>query len=277
MTFILGTAGLSTPYGVLKRHTLGVEEAISIVHLAEQVGFTGVDTAPAYGDAEEIVGVSGTKLAVHTKLSKGADPKSSILKSLKLLRCEEVEVIYLHHSPEILDPRSEQLAKAFELVGNKAKQLGLSVYSESEFEAAVEDERISVIQFPANLLDRRFLGESLEYALSRNKRMIVRSVFLQGVLLARPADVPSHLSELRESLVQIEDIATTFGLKRDQILIRWLQQQARQCEIIIGVTSLSDLALYRDLELSRDLPVEVTDLLDRLNLPPTLLVDPRTW
>lgn len=62
------------------------------------------------------------------------------------------------------------------------KEVGLSVYSNSEFETAINDEDIDVMQLPFNLLIIIQKGGLFKNG-KRKKSIQVRSVFLQELFL----------------------------------------------------------------------------------------------
>jgi aryl-alcohol dehydrogenase-like predicted oxidoreductase len=88
MNKILGTAQLARSYGAVTRRTSNLSEvdAIRLLQLAEIKGFHAIDTAPIYGTAEAIVGRSGVKLEVHTKLDPTRSVIDSVDSSLRLLK-----------------------------------------------------------------------------------------------------------------------------------------------------------------------------------------------
>ena len=135
------------------------------------------------------IGRSGTSLAIHTKLDSSLRPTDSVRRSLDRLGRDSVELLYIHDSSEVLKPESRVVAEAASMVGTLVRTLGVSVYSEDEFDAALSDQRIGAIQAPINLLDRHIDRQRLDAAASRGVRVYARSVLLQGVLVAPPSSL----------------------------------------------------------------------------------------
>ena len=145
MVLILGTAQFQSGYGIVRDlDQPGQSAAPSLLELASALGIAALDTAPAYGRAEDAIGQSGCGLPVHTKLDPKRSPAESLSQSLKDLRRDRVDVLYIHDSAEVLRPESRVVASASELVGEQVGSLGASVYDLPEFEAAVDDPRIGV-------------------------------------------------------------------------------------------------------------------------------------
>src|SRR5687768_17184665 len=99
---VLGTAQLTNPYGILTRGDR--DDASGAAHrlldAASRFGVVVVDTAPAYGDAESMIGESPHAFTVHTKVSAQRRPRQSVDESLARLRGKPIDVLYLH------DPRA---------------------------------------------------------------------------------------------------------------------------------------------------------------------------
>ncbi len=184
---ILGTAQFQSGYGIVRDSArANPSDGPDILKLAPSLGVTALDTAPAYGRAEDAIGQSGCGLPVHTKLDPKRSPAESLSQSLKDLRRDRVDVLYIHDSAEVFRPESCVIDAASKLVGERVGSLGASVYDLPEFEAAVDDPRIGVVQVPLNLFDRRLTRDLIASASSTGTIVYVRSVLLHGILAADP-------------------------------------------------------------------------------------------
>jgi aryl-alcohol dehydrogenase-like predicted oxidoreductase len=57
MNLVIGTATFGSDYGIAnKGEILGEVDALEILSEAQNLGITTLDTAPAYSNAEEIIG-----------------------------------------------------------------------------------------------------------------------------------------------------------------------------------------------------------------------------
>lgn len=278
LELVLGTAQFIAGYGVSPATAEeGASPLTSIFATAARLGIAALDTAPAYGDAEVAIGEAGCTIAVHTKIDPALAPAQSLERSLGRLRRESVDVLYLHDSTEVLRQPSAVIAAAAELVGTKVARLGASVYDVAEFEAAVADPRITVVQVPLNLFDRRFTGQRLAAAATSGTTVYVRSVLLQGVLVARSAELPAAVSALRPYVAAFEECAESVGRSQSELAFGWVKAIRGIRGVVIGVESPRQLCDVVESFTSPVLDDEVRAVLEAIPLPPPELCDPRLW
>lgn len=277
--FVLGTAQLGNDYGIT-RHRSGAPHAEAprdFLAAARDLGVDMLDTAPAYGRAEAIIGEAAWSGRIHTKVSRGAEPRNSVERSLDLLRREKVDVLYLHDPATVLDSTALLLTAAHELVGSLVRRLGASIYDDAEFEAALRDDRIGAVQIPCNVLDRRFSADRLSAAVSAGMEIYVRSALLQGVLAMPTSELPDHLGDLRPYVDAFQTLASQFGRSPLEAALAWARSLPGVRGVIVGTSSATELrellAAFRAEPLT---PVEL-DRLDDLPTPRPQLTDPRTW
>jgi len=273
---VLGTAQLTQRYGQLASQASAVPEPAALLSVAASLGIDHLDTAPAYGAAERTIGASGWRGEVHTKIAYRKDPRASLAESLTALRRPTVEVLYLHDANELTRPDGTVLQRAADLVGSGAGALGASIYDVEQLEAALANQAIRVLQVPLSVLDRRFLGAPLRKASGAGVRVYVRSVFLQGTLLARPSQLPAALGDLAVHVSCVQAIAEGHGVTPECLALAWVRAQRGLTGVIIGAHSARELA-----ELARawrcDAPADALAALDALEMPAANLVDPRQW
>jgi aryl-alcohol dehydrogenase-like predicted oxidoreductase len=275
---ILGTAQFQSGYGIV-RESEQTDQSGSpgILDVAEALGIAALDTAPVYGSAEEAIGQSGCGLPVHTKLDPKRSPAESLSQSLQDLRRDRIDVLYIHDSAEVLRPESRVVASASELVGARVGRLGASVYDLPEFEAAVEDPRIGVVQVPLNLFDRRLTQDLIASASSTGTIVYVRSVLLQGILAADPLELVGPTLPLRPYVVAFAELAQRANRTRRDLAIGWVKAISGIRGVLAGAESVLQL---RELVASFNSPPLEDDLiaeLEALPYPPATQCDPRTW
>ena len=95
---ILGTAQLSSPYGITNLSTIEKTPptVYSFLQQAKHLGISTIDTAPAYGAAESLIGKSGLGFRVHTKLDKNLTSEESLKASLSALNVDLIDLLYVH-------------------------------------------------------------------------------------------------------------------------------------------------------------------------------------
>ena len=275
---ILGTAQFQSGYGVVRdTEQAHQSDGVDILELAARLGIAALDTAPAYGRAEDTIGQSRCGLPVHTKLNPKRSPAESLSQSLQDLRRDCVDVLYIHDSAEVLRPESRVVAFASELGGERVGSLGASVYDLPEFEAAVDDPRIGVVQVPLNLFDRRLTRDLIASAASTGTIVYVRSVLLQGILAADPLELVGPTLPLRPYVVAFAELAERVGKTRRDLAIGWVKAISGIRGMLVGAESVIQL---RELVASFNSPPLDDDLiaeLEALPYPPAAQCDPRSW
>ena len=277
LQLILGTAQWSGSYGLTRLRASSFDRVAvgEIVSAASSSRWVALDTAPAYGDAESIIGNLGTKLAIHSKFDTSLSPESSLVRSLVRLQTSEVDVMYFHDSRICLENR-QVVDQARELVGAGVSHLGSSVYEESEYEAALSTDGIDVIQVPLNPLDRRFCGDRLRTEGSMGRRVIARSIFLQGGLLRNPEELPTQMGHLAPYIAEFQSIASRFEVTPAQLVFSWLSSVGPLAGVVVGVDGPNDV---------REVTLASTEACDRravemvmeMKVPSWPEVDPRQW
>lgn len=206
---IIGTAQLGVPYGSVCATVPPVaEEARAIVCDAARSGY-GIDTAPAYGPAESLIGQAlrrgdGHGVRLTTKLDVGVAEASddaavdvlraetSVLRS-RLALGEVVPDVLVHRPGQRVacDGAVWQQLRSLQEQGMIGR-LGVSVYHPEQALDAVADPSVQIVQLPFNLLDKRWLQMGVADAVRQREDVVVhaRSVFLQGVLVRPPDSWP---------------------------------------------------------------------------------------
>ena len=199
----IGTAQFGNGYGLFNDRKdipqLEIEEILST--LREQ-GCLTLDTAALYPGVEEKLGSCDlTGFAVVTKLphlpEHGEAPGEWVLRSVEQ-SMTRLNVNFLHgmmlHRPDDLEGASGQevyealmSCKSMGLVG----RVGISVYGPEELELLNKYPGLDLVQAPFNVLDRRLdtSGAATRLA-AAGVEIHVRSVFLQGLLLAARTEIP---------------------------------------------------------------------------------------
>lgn len=209
---VLGTAQLGLDYGVA--NTIGrpdLETSREIVKMAISNGVSFIDTARAYGEAEKVVGQSllggwQGRAGIITKLSPLSDcpfdattnvvnafVDASVHMSRASLCLQKLDVVMLHRASHFEEWDGAAWRRLVELrklgfIG----EVGVSVQSPTELMMALENEDVSYIQLPLNILDWRWrdsVSQILKVKESRSLNIHVRSAYLQGVLLSQDPDI----------------------------------------------------------------------------------------
>lgn len=197
----IGTAALAVPYGAP-----GAERSAPAPGLARRVllaalerGVRFVDTAPAYGEAEALVGAAlgaredcaiATKLAIPPAGWDALGPsevrahvRASAEASLRALRRERIDLLQVHNADETLVRRGAVAQALAELrEEGLAAAIGATVYGEGAALAALASPAFEVIQIAYSALDRRVERRVLPAAAAAGATVVARSLLLHGVL-----------------------------------------------------------------------------------------------
>lgn len=241
-------------YGIASAGHPTQKSSVEMLEYAAQAGIHTIDTASAYGNAEEIVGefLGGQKrsqVRVITKIKPDAlngipsgkyygKLKSNVEKSLEKLRCDYVDGCLFHNAAYVHD--ADALAALSRLKEDKLTlKSGVSIYLPEEFNAAASSTFVDLIQIPYNILDQR-----LNAAL-KNKRqgleIHARSAFLQGLLLMQENNIPSHLSAAKPYIREIEAFCSDHKISCAALLLGFVKSQKAIDRIVFGVDNLMQL------------------------------------
>lgn len=245
MRLALGTVQFGLDYGI-SNHDGQVcdEELDEIIALARHAGIDTLDTAQAYGNAEQRLGqrdITGftiiDKLAPRIPLS---DVKAAVNNSLHLLGRKRLDSLLLHRSQDA-SPAMFELLTDLQQQGSLGK-LGISVYSPEELDAwSAAGYPLELVQLPANLLDQRFLRTGwLDKLVDMGCEIHVRSLFLQGLLLMQPAQRPDYFQRFATALERFDHWHPSMApLGRALSIMTALPQVSR---FVVGVCHAQELA-----------------------------------
>ena len=281
---VLGTAQLGMKYGVA--NTTGqpdVETVVDIIRVAWEGGIRAFDTAQAYGESERALGRAFRALGiteqveVTTKLAKDIDVNDeavvvkAVKGSLDRLGVPILHAVLLHTEGEI-GRLPALLSHSF------TRHIGLSVYSPERALKALEMEDMSMLQMPGNVLDRRFERAGIfEGAKERGVQVYLRSVFLQGLLLIDPEQLPSHLKFALPVIQTMASLAHRLRVSSRVLALQYVKQAFPDAHVIIGAETpqqvQENISLWKAVPLLGiiDLIREAFDGVDER------VVDPRMW
>lgn len=254
---VLGTVQLGMPYAISNK--IGkpdINSACDIVKTAFDQGITRFDTAQAYGDSEEVLGKAfdkfnlNMKVKVYSKLDPNLDLcdadaiQRSVEDSLWNLRIDRLEGLLVHNeeSMRFWDKGLGETLRSLAAQG-KVGSIGASFYSPSKAFAALDMDGIDMLQVPANILDRRFEDAGVfRKAQERNKKIFVRSIFLQGLLLMPLDCVPASMRVALPYLEQFDQMACGMKLTRLELALCYVIQRWPSSFVLFGAESSNQVA-----------------------------------
>lgn len=289
---VLGTAQLGMPYGIA--NSTGQPDfktAVSIIKTAWEYGIREFDTAMAYGESETVLGraLSSLGIANDVRIITKLDPKLEPNQGEKIKRAvhesrERLQIPSLYglmlHREEWLDNLNnglEETLRALVLDG-AVQHLGVSLYTPAKALQALASDIWDMIQVPANILDHRFADAGVFHlADEKDKLVYIRSVFLQGLLLMKPEDLPSAMAFVKPTLGKIDTLCVQYKYTRQKIALLYIKGKYPYARIVLGAetpTQLEqNLTIWEDNFTSN---CEI-DEFDSLSIVDERIINPSFW
>jgi aryl-alcohol dehydrogenase-like predicted oxidoreductase len=253
----LGTTQFGLNYGISNISGKPTTNQInSIIGKAQIAGIGFLDTAPAYGDAESVVGnalpkahsfkiISKTIALKQRKFFNVTDQQriiNGVVESLDKLKLNSLYGLLIHQSDYFLWDGIEYIVEALQILKSDGlvKKIGASVYGQRELDTVLENFTPDIIQLPLSPIDQR-LQQSGHIELLRNKgiEVHVRSLFLQGLLLSSDF-IPEHLKLLEPEIINFQKALAEEDLTPLEGCLLFGLQNIKATALIIGVNSLRE-------------------------------------
>ena len=252
MKIALGTAQLGFEYGIA--NTVGRvshEDASRILDLAERGGVKILDTAPAYGDSEEVLGSfrAAERFAIVTKTVRlGAKGAAAVIaafeRSLERLRATTLHALFVHAAADLGGAAGRELARLLQGLrqSGRVQRVGVSVYSAAEIRRALDVLELDAIQVPVNVLDQRLVADgTLGRLKTRGIEVHARSAFLQGVLVSDAGRLPAYFDPIRPRLAAWRSFCRARGLTPLRAALGFVCGIAAIDHVVCGVESVTQL------------------------------------
>jgi aryl-alcohol dehydrogenase-like predicted oxidoreductase len=285
LELILGTATFGTGYGIanggFKLRKSSVKE---IVWKAQSLGISHFDTAPAYGAGEQLLGRylnHQSEPRVSSKISNDSAQSvelmiSSVKRTLKKTGAKKLTNLYLHDPEALFSPKvNETIAGLRVLIDMKlVDRVGISSYSLSSLLRAKEIfPGLSVFQVPENICDRRLLkSKDLMNLHDQGDQLIVRSIFLQGLLLMSPKSISTKFGGAASNVSQLTALAKSCNVSVLDLCVGYAKSIPWASGIVVGTVSTHQLTqvVESEFQLPENWDLKVEQLPDKI-------LDPRRW
>lgn len=293
----LGTAQLGLDYGVSNK--IGKPDhksALGILNFAIKNGINSFDTAPSYGNSEEILGScfdrtgSDFQPIIITKIPKiqfekkssfseiYGKMKNSVINSMKRLGCSKIPICLYHHPQNAFNDfviNSLNKLKEEGLV----ESIGLSTYTPDDVHKFLKIKEFDAIQIPINLFDLRLLNNGLIQELSKaNKIVFARSIFLQGLFFLNPNKLPTHMSLSRKYLEELHNISNEYEISIPRLALTFARDIQGIDSLVIGVDDVIQLEMNLGILDSPPLSNKIIQrIYNTFNDIPEKIINPNTW
>lgn len=231
----LGTVQFGLDYGLT--NSFGKPDATTVASILETAfdnGITVMDTASAYGSAENVLGqnlpgdsswaritsklpplLDASKSELRVTSSTISKAETAITQSLHRLNRQKIDALMTHRAFDLLCEGGDQLWSFMENLqqAGKVGRIGASVYSPEEADNLLNRYPIDIIQLPANLYDDRFVKSGvLERLHAAGVQVHARSLYLQGLLLTPPQKLQEQFVGIKEHHSHLFASIENFGL-----------------------------------------------------------------
>jgi aryl-alcohol dehydrogenase-like predicted oxidoreductase len=254
----IGTAQFGLEYGISNQEgKTSLSEVKKIIEVAALNQARIIDTAPAYGESEEVLGKTlppqhSFDIVTKTpKFSKDSITKKdaqlledTFYQSLGRLNQSSIYGLLVHHADDLLAKDGYLLLeKMIELKQEGlVKKIGVSIYTGGQIDRILDKYSIDFIQIPINVLDQRLLFSGHLHKMKKLKIEIhARSIFLQGLLLMPPDHLPSYFDSIRAHLKNYYEFILQQKISPLQAAISFVTGLSEIDVVIVGINNCQHL------------------------------------
>ncbi len=296
MQICLGTVQFGMDYGIVNQKMPAIEESLKMLDFATQNGINTIDTAFAYGIAEDVVGeflkrktISRDKLFISSKFKPNvlddAAPehyvkiiKAHLNAQLKRLNTDYLDSYMFHSSRYAFNDLMLRAMYEVKKEG-KVRHCGVSVYYPDEARKCIESEYVDFIQLPFSIFDQRMLKDGIFDLAKEKKDTIIhsRSAFIQGLILMNEAEVPSFLNAAKPIVRKIDELCKKYNVNRISLAMNFVKQFDAITHLVFGVDNIQQLKENIKI-FDESLPVELLlDISKEFKNLDTNIIMPSLW
>lgn len=281
MDLCLGTVQFGMDYGIRGKKKPVLADSLEMLDYALHNGIDTIDTANAYGEAENVVGAyleHNPQIRRNVRIISKFRPnlldgvpeeqyypvmKANLEESLRRLHTDYLDGYLLHSARYVFSDAIIETLLRLKQEGY-IKKAGVSVYEVDEAAFGIQRNDLDFLQVPYSVLDQRMLRDGVfALAQERDFPLYSRSAFIQGLVLMEPMEVPEFLrNRAAPILSKVDRICREAGLTRAELAIGFVKRQAAISHLVFGVRNLEqlreDISIFR-----QDLPIGVLEELEQ--------------
>lgn len=298
----LGTVEIGLPYGIGLPDPPPDDECIRLLRSALDLGVTYFDTAAGYGRSEELVGkafsgmgasrpVIATKVKMRASATgpelEGAELSehlcASVRQSLASLRADSLDLVQVYVEEDTFlreEIRSPLLETVESLTAmGQVRFWGATSYGPADAREVIRQGKpFRTIQVAYNLLDRTLEHQVLPDCRKRGLGVVLRSVFLQGVLSHRTESYPANMEPLKQTARKAAAVAGAHGISLSECALRFAAYGPAQADVtLFGTFSETELEQNMAAVAAGPLHEDLMKELAPLAMDGSELLHPQTW
>ena len=295
MRLCIGTVQFGMDYGVQGGARPSLADAVAMLDYATQNGADAIDTAAAYGTAEEVVGeflsrktlpresvqvISKFGMGVFEGADVAAYPqrlKAAAETSLKRLRTGYLDA-FICHVPSAAGDEAVVSAMSALKESGLVRHIGFSIYETDEAMACMAAGTVDFMQAPFSVFDQRMRAAGvLAKAAAKGVDVHTRSAFVQGLMLMDAEAIPAHLAAAKSYVCELDALCREHGITRRALALAYVKAQPEISHLVFGVDNLCQLKeIVADFR--RGVPAEVVDgIAERFASVPADIFMPNKW
>ena len=291
----IGTVQFGMDYGVQGGTRPAVEDAVRMLDYATQNGVDAIDTAAAYGTAEDVVGeflsrktLPRDSVQVISKFGTNIFDGASVVDyaerlraaaetSLKRIRSDYLDA-YICHVPTAAGDSAIIEAMDVLKASGLVRHVGFSVYDPDQTLACLTTDVVDFIQSPFSFLDRRMeTSGALAAASAKGVDLHTRSAFVQGLMLMDVKKIPERLAATRPVISDLEAACAEAGLSRRALALAFVKANPNVSHLVFGVDNMAQLKeIVADFNRSVD-PGAVKSIADKFSAVNPSIFLPNNW
>jgi len=189
-----------------------------------------------------------TKTPQFKKSKLGADDarnlKDTFFQSLSYLGKDSLYGLMIHHADDLLVNGGEYLFEAMQELktSGKVNKIGVSAYNGEQIDGINSRYAIDLIQVPVNLLDQRLIQSGhLNKMKKLGVEIHIRSVFLQGILLVAPEDLPAYFEPVQNHLKKFHADCALYGTTPLCACLDYAMSLPETDRVIVGICTKKEL------------------------------------
>ena len=291
----IGTVQFGMDYGVQGGTRPAARDAVRMLDYATQNGVDAIDTAAAYGTAEEVVGEFLSRKTLPretlqviskfgTNIFEGASVADYAVRlraaaetSLKRIKSDYLDAYICHVPTAVGDPAIIEAMAALKASG-LVRHVGFSVYDPDQAQACLTTDVVDFIQSPFSFLDRRMeTSGAIAAACAKGVDLHTRSAFVQGLMLMDVAKIPERLVATRPVIADLEAACAEVGLSRRALALAFVKANPHVSHLVFGVDNMAQLReIVADFDRSVDSDA-VKSVADRFAAIDPAIFLPNNW